>query len=190
MQNSYSGMMTFNKNIGIGVGVGIGVIGLVALIVKEKGHLSDFLPVFKNFFGGTAYLSGYPRGVRNNNPGNVEMTRNLWKGEIPHLQNTDGRFKQFYNYVYGIRAAILNIKAYFDKGVMTPKQIISRWAPPGENNTENYIRFVSNYIRIPENNPVQFEKYTIQKLVEAIIIKENGKLYMIKEDFNKAWQLT
>ncbi len=181
--------MTFNKNIGLGVGIGVGVIGLVALIIKEKDHLVDFLPVFQNFFGGPDILVGYPRGIRNNNPGNIEKSYTLWKGEIPHLKNTDGRFKQFYNYAYGVRAAILNVKAYAKKGFTTPRQIINRWAPPGENNTENYIRFVSGYTGIPENTPVPYEKQTIQKLIEAIIIKENGKLYLNQTDFDKAWQL-
>ncbi len=181
--------MTFSKNIGLGVGIGVGVIGLVALIVKEKDHLADFLPVFSNFFGGSEVLVGYPRGIRNNNPGNIEKTTTLWRGEMPHFQNTDGRFKQFYNYAYGLRAAILNIKAYFKKGYITPRQIINRWAPPGENNTDNYIRFVSKYTGVPENTPVPFEKQTIQKLIEAIIIKENGKLYLNQTDFDQAWRL-
>ena len=179
--------MIFSKNIGIGVGFGVGLIGLIALIIKEKDHLAEFLPVFQNYFGNSEMLTGYPRGIRNNNPGNIEMTKTLWKGEVPQYQNSDGRFKQFYNYAYGVRAAILNIKAYFNKGIKTPRQIINRWAPPGENNTENYVRFVSNYIGIPENSPIQYEKSTIQKLIEAIIIKENGKLYLNQSDFDKAW---
>lgn len=181
--------MIFNKNIGIGLGLGVGVIGLVALIVKEKDHIENFLPVFQNFFGGSDVLMGYPRGIRNNNPGNIEITTTLWKGEIPQFQNSDGRFKQFYSYAYGIRAAILNIKAYFNRDITTPRQIISRWAPPGGNNTENYIRFVANYIGIPESTSVPFKKHTIQKLIEAIIIKENGNLYMNQNDFDKAWGL-
>ena len=179
--------MIFNKNILIGTGIGVGVLGLVALAIKEREHLADFLPVFQNYLGGKERLSGYPRGIRNNNPGNIEMTRTLWRGEMPHFQNTDGRFKQFYNYVYGVRAALLNVKAYLKKGYKTPRQIINRWAPPGENNTENYIRFVTNYIGIPENSPVPYEKQIMQKLIEAIIIKENGKLYLSQTDFDKAW---
>lgn len=181
--------MIFNKNIGLGVGIGIGVIGLVALIVKEKDRLDDFLPVFRNFFGGNASLTGYPRGVRNNNPGNIEMTGSLWKGEIPHAQNTDGRFKQFYNYIYGIRAAILNLQSYYKDGYRTIRQMITRWAPPKENNTEGYIRFVSGYTGIGENAPVSDNRQVMKKLVEAIIIKENGRLYMGDDDFEKAWRL-
>lgn len=179
--------MIFNKNILIGAGIGLGVIGLVGIAVKEKEHLTDLLPIFKNYFGGKNVLIGYPRGVRNNNPGNIEKTKSLWRGEMPHSQNTDGRFKQFYNYIYGVRAAILNIKAYMKKGYKTPRQIINRWAPPGENNSENYIRYVSNYTGVPENSPVPYEKHTMQKLIEAIIIKENGKLYLTQTIFDKAW---
>ena len=171
----------------VGIATGLGLIGLTVLAFKERDRLDDFLPVFRNFFGGKDVLTGFPRGIRNNNPGNIEMTRTLWRGEIPHFQNTDGRFKQFFSYMHGIRAAILNIRAYMKKGYMTPRQIIGRWAPPGENNTENYIRYVANYTGVPENSPVPYEKGKIQKLVEAIIIKENGKLYLTQAEFDKAW---
>lgn len=174
----------------VGIATGLGLIGLTVLAIKERDRLDDFLPVFRNFFGGSEVLVGFPRGIRNNNPGNIEKTTTLWKGEIPQFKNTDGRFKQFYNYIYGVRAIILNIKAYFRKGIKTPRQVISRWAPPGENNTDNYIRFVSSYIGVPENLPIPFEKSTIKKLIEAIIIKENGRLYLNQNDFDKAWQLT
>lgn len=181
--------MNFNKNIVIGTGIGVGVIGLVFLLIKEKDLIKDFMPVFRNFFGETIFLTGYPKGVRNNNPGNIEMTKTLWKGEIPHTQNTDGRFKQFYNYAYGIRAAILNIKAYYNKGYRTIKQIINRWAPPGENNTNAYTSYVSGYTGIPDNIPIQYNKQTVKRIIEAIIIKENGRLYMSDNDFEKAWSL-
>jgi hypothetical protein len=173
----------------VGITAGLGVVGLVALIVKEKDRLEDFLPVFRNFFGGNTFLTGYPRGIKNNNPGNIEMTKTLWKGEISFVQNTDGRFKQFYHFTYGIRAAILNLKSYYNDGYRTIRQMISRWAPPKENNTEGYIRFVSGYTGIAENTPVAYNMQTIKKLVEAIIIKENGRLYMGDNDFELAWRL-
>ena len=182
-------MKIFNRNTGIGLGIGIGIIGLTALLIREKEGLLVVFPVFTNFFGGASLLSGYPRGIRNNNPGNIELTQSLWKGEIPQLQNTDGRFKQFYSYTYGVRAAIINLRSYFKKGICTPRQIISRWAPPLENNTEGYIRFVAEYIGKDENTTLRFEKHVIQKLIEAIIIKENGKLYLNKKDFDKAWEM-
>jgi hypothetical protein len=181
--------VTSNRNIAIGVGIGIGVISLVAILVKDKNKNGKFLNVFNNFYGGTNFLTGYPKGVRNNNPGNIEKTKGLWKGEIPHQQNTDSRFKQFYNYVYGIRALIINIKSYYKKGFRTIRQIINRWAPPGENNTELYIKYVSGYTGVSENIPIHYNKQTIKRLVEAIIIKENGRLYMSDNDFEKAWRL-
>jgi len=35
------------------------------------------------------------RGLRNNNPGNLEKRSTPWQGKVPHSQNTDGRFEQF-----------------------------------------------------------------------------------------------
>lgn len=171
-------------DIAIGIATGLGLIGMVALLSKK-----GYLPGFSNFFGSTKFLFGYPRGVRNNNPGNIEMTKTLWKGEIPHHQNTDGRFKQFYSYTYGVRAAIINLKSYYNKGYRTIRQIISRWAPPNENKTERYIQNVVRSSGIPDNTPIVFNKQTIKKLVKAIIMQENGKLYITDEDFDKAWNL-
>ena len=181
--------MTSSKNIALGVGLGLGLTGLIFIIMRKKDNLNKVITGFTNYMGGSQFLTGYPRGVRNNNPGNIEMTSTLWKGEITKDQNTDGRFKQFYNYTWGVRAVILNIKSYLGKGYKTPRQIINRWAPPGENNTENYIKYVAKYMGISENSPVSFEKESIRKLVEAIIIKENGKLYLSQGVYDNAWSL-
>jgi len=173
-------------NIIIGISAGLGLIGAIVLLMKSK---RGFLPGFKNYFGSSIFLLGYPRGIRNNNPGNIELTSQLWKGEIPHSHNTDKRFKQFFDYTFGVRAAIINLLSYYKNGYRTIRQIITRWAPPGENNTERYIKNVVKYTGIAENIPVKNDKQTIEKLVKAIIIQENGRLYMTDDDFNKAWSL-
>ncbi|MCA9329527.1 hypothetical protein KDA11_02695, partial [Candidatus Saccharibacteria bacterium] len=36
---------------------------------------------------------GTPRGIRNNNPGNIRISNNQWRGKIPVSQNTDGSFE-------------------------------------------------------------------------------------------------
>ena len=44
------------------------------------------------------------RGLRNNNPGNIRLSRTLWQGEIRPSQ--DRSFCQFRTMAYGYRALI------------------------------------------------------------------------------------
>ena len=94
------------------------------------------------------------RGYLNNNPGNMDRSDPPWNGEIRNVadcQNdvqraelTHGRFCVFADPVHGIRAMAKNLEAYYDRlGLRTIRQIINRWAPPNENNTEGYISRVA-----------------------------------------------
>ncbi|MEO6498293.1 MAG: hypothetical protein ABIN95_04740, partial [Mucilaginibacter sp.] len=70
--------------------------------------------------------SGLPRGMKNNNPGNIRRGATAWQGKIPLGQNTDGAFEQFTTYVYGIRAMIKNLLSYYRDGLNTVERIIYR----------------------------------------------------------------
>lgn len=82
-----------------------------------------------------------PRGVRNNNPLNIRKGNN-WIGER-HPQ-TDSEYEEFNTLEDGFRAAFIIIRNYLKKSpaIDTPRSIISRWAPPSENNTTAYLDFV------------------------------------------------
>ena len=83
-----------------------------------------------------------PRGIRNNNPGNLRRNGDPWQG-LAERQG-DVEFFTFKSAIYGIRALARTLIAYQDKhGLRTIRQIISRWAPPNENNTNAYIRAVA-----------------------------------------------
>ena len=88
-----------------------------------------------------------PRGIRNNNPLNIRKGNN-WKGERPN--QTDPAFEEFESMEYGIRAAIKLIrnkiqgKGKGHRPLCTIRTLVSSWAPPCENKTEAYIRFVSS----------------------------------------------
>lgn len=78
-----------------------------------------------------------PRGIRNNNPGNIEWIEDLahrWRGMI----SKDGRYGVFDTAANGIRAIGGELKASIRKG-QTLGQAITEWAPPPENNTAAYI---------------------------------------------------
>lgn len=113
-----------------------------------------------------------PRGIRNNNPGNLENNGIQWKG-LSSTQ-TDSRFYQFTDPRYGIRALARVLKTYERQyGLNTVEGIINRWAPPHENNTDSYIDHVASVLGVKRNQSFDVSQNLVQ-LAEAIIIHENG----------------
>ena len=87
------------------------------------------------------------RGLRNNNPGNIRNSNDLFLGEI--RPSTDRSFKQFETMPYGYRAMFICLATYFNKyGRDTIDKIIKAWAPPSENDTEKYIATVESFTGI------------------------------------------
>jgi len=114
------------------------------------------------------------RGIRNNNPGNIRRTSDRWKGLRP--VQTDPEFFQFSSPVYGIRAVARLVRNYCRKyGLCTIREIITRYAPASENDTESYIRSVSESMGVDPDVPLNlaYDEETAN-LVSAIIRHENG----------------
>lgn len=117
--------------------------------------------------------SGNARGVRNNNPGNIRKSKDVWVGQT----GNDGAFVTFATPAHGIRATGRNLLSYARQGYVTPEQIITRWAPPeDDNDTEGYIKFVSEYLNVPRDTRLDLtDLNTLTRLSMAIMIKENGQ---------------
>lgn len=83
------------------------------------------------------------RGLRNCNPLNIRRVAGThWKGEIVGSVE-DKEFCQFTTLEHGIRAAYQILDTYRRKyKAVCIEDIISRWAPPSENDTRAYIRSV------------------------------------------------
>lgn len=78
-------------------------------------------------------------GYLNCNPCNIRFSPlNNWKGQI----GTRMGFVVFDSFENGFRAAMKLIHNYTKCNYDTIEDIISRWAPPSENNTTNYINYV------------------------------------------------
>lgn len=135
--------------------------------------------------------SGLPKGMRNNNPGNIRVSGNPWQGKIPLSQNTDGAFEQFTAYVWGIRAMIKNLLSYYSSGTNTLQGIIYKWAPPSDNNdTAAYVAYVSNKTGFSPTQPIDLNNQTtMRKVVMAMTEVENGRPAVTTEQFNYAWNL-
>ena len=81
------------------------------------------------------------RSIINNNPLNIRRTTDRWRGMSS--TQTDAQFCQFDSMEWGIRAALCLLRSYASKHhCYTIHDIIHRWAPPQENDTRLYIRFV------------------------------------------------
>ena len=116
-----------------------------------------------------------PRGIRNNNPLNIERGQ-PWQGLRP--RQTDNRFCQFTSMEYGFRAGFKILQTYFKKRppLNTVRLIITRWAPPGENNTEAYINFVCTHGYLQPDELLKYkDKNKICRLVWAMAEMECGQ---------------
>ena len=118
--------------------------------------------------------SNTPRGIRNNNPLNIEA-RESWEGQT----GDDGRFIIFESALYGFRAAGRIMRTKARRGVRSIQAIISEWAPPKndagqvENHTENYINFVSSKTGIPASQQLSESDYPA--VLAAMVQMENGQ---------------
>jgi hypothetical protein len=115
-----------------------------------------------------------PRGVRNNNPGNIRLGQ-AWKGLA--LEQTDSAFCQFTSMAYGTRAIASIMYTYLRKyGLNTVNQIIHRWAPPEDlNDTSAYVAYVCGVLDVGPDEPIDVtNKDVMAKLIRAIVTQENG----------------
>lgn len=121
-----------------------------------------------------------PRGIRNNNPGNIDHNpANSWQGlATPPIEQgvPSPRFARFVAPEWGIRAIARLLITYQEKHrLSTVRGLINRWAPPRENNTEGYIQAVSRRIGVAPDEPVNVREHAVMReLVLAIIRHENG----------------
>ena len=125
--------------------------------------------------GAVMVATNLPRGIRNNNPGNIKELRGdstLWQGE--RATDDDAVMEEFNTMADGIRAlgkVLLNYQKVH--GLNTVRGIIGRWAPTSENNTGAYVAAVAGKLGVTPDQPIEVRLY-LQKLVKAICEHENG----------------
>mgnify|MGYP000954872012 FL=1 len=114
-----------------------------------------------------------PRGVRNNNPGNIDFNpANKWQGRV--LPSRDPRFETFETPEMGIRALARLLITYQDKhGLDTVAEYFARYAPSGENDTPAYVTRVCRDLGVEPDEAIDVHEYaTMRALVVAIIAHE------------------
>ncbi|NHQ98148.1 internal virion protein D [Escherichia coli] len=114
------------------------------------------------------------RGIRNNNPGNIRVSKDQWEG----MTGDDGAFVTFDSPESGVRALGKNLLSYGRQGYDSIEKIINRWAPPNENDTQAYIDSVVAATGIPATQSLDLSNPdTLSSLVQAISFHETGSRY-------------
>jgi len=112
-----------------------------------------------------------PRGIRNNNPGNIIETGIKWKGRI----GDDGRFVTFDTPLNGIRALFKILRSYHERhGIKTIYGMIQRYAPKHENPTSSYTEYVAGEMGVSSTAVLELDWEQYIELANAIIAFENG----------------
>lgn len=138
----------------------------VAMDIPGVGGLQGY----SNNVNRSAYL---PRGIRNNNPGNLNFAGQ--KGAT--LENgPDARFARFPTMLEGIAALDRQVMLYLKRGKNTIDQIIDIYAPSSDgNNTSAYKSYLSKYTGLGINERIDGANLqTMRKLIQGIINHENG----------------
>ena len=126
-----------------------------------------------------------PKGIRRNNPGNLEWG-SPWQGLAAKGDYPEDRFAAFVDPAYGIRAIAVTLITYQDKRkakdgsrIDSVREVIERWAPSSDNNdVPAYAKSVAALLDgvgpndevLDMHNPVH-----LRALVEGIIRHENGR---------------
>ncbi|MBV8159139.1 MAG: hypothetical protein JO278_15875 [Dyella sp.] len=114
-----------------------------------------------------------PRGIRNNNPGNLNY---VGQAGATREDDPNGRFAVFQSAEDGLRALSDQLRRYAQRGINSVRAIISRFAPPSENNTQAYIGSVSRRLGVESNAALDLnDPRLMHGLMDAIIRVENGR---------------
>ena len=101
-----------------------------------------------------------PAPIRNNNPGAL----------MP-----GGKLAQYKTPEEGLAAIDKNLASYGKKGVSTLADVISKWAPPNENDTNAYIAHVAKVTGLNPNQKLDLSNPLIRHQISAgIVQQENG----------------
>jgi hypothetical protein len=113
-----------------------------------------------------------PRGIRNFNPGNLNFAN---QSGATLEAGPGGRFAVFRTMEEGIKALAQQLQRYGSRGVDTIRSIISKFAPPNENNTKAYIDSVVKKLGVGAEEHLNLKDPAVLKaLISAITTVEVG----------------
>lgn len=114
------------------------------------------------------------RGLTNCNPGNIRLSAMRYKGEI--RPSRDPEFRCFETMAFGYRAMFVLLHTYARRHrCRTLRHMIERYAPPSENPTDDYLRFVAHRSAVGADDEVDtLDRETMTAIAAAMSAFENG----------------
>jgi hypothetical protein len=119
-----------------------------------------------------------PRGIRNNNPGNIERNSIAWQGSIPADQVQavlgipyDSTFEQYDTPANGVRAIGHVLRSKQARGLTTVDSIIRDYSKTDQ---DAYVAFVSQQLGVNSDQDVDVTN-VLPAFAAAIIQQENGQ---------------
>ncbi|HCD7173216.1 hypothetical protein K9J15_03460 [Enterobacter cloacae] len=136
---------------------------------------------------GDGYKSA-PRGIRNNNPGNLNY---VGQAGATMEGGEGGRFAVFESMQHGIAALYKQLQLYFKRGINTLSSIVKTYAPASDNNNvDAYISALTKATGKGANEVLDSgDTATIARLMKGIVDHENGKGYISSSDIMGGIQL-
>jgi hypothetical protein len=109
------------------------------------------------------------RGIRNNNPTNLEDAGIAWQG----MTGTDGPYCVFDTMENGIRAAAINLRNYWRlHGINTVDGIVRRWSATDQ---DAYVSNVSRWLGVDPQDALDMEDAGVRtQVLQAMTRQEEG----------------
>lgn len=127
-----------------------------------------------------AKIENLSRGIRNNNPFNIEVSsKNYWQGLAS--SSTDGRFCQFIDIDFGLRAGIVLLRNYINiHGLYSITGIIDRFAPASENGISSYRHYCEYVKLVVGDDLVDFDERFFRLCKSILWYESNYRLTFLE----------
>lgn len=122
-------------------------------------------------------LLGAPRGIRNNNPGNIRRNNVNWQGALSRAAvdqaglEWDDTFVQFDTPANGVRAIGHILMSYQARNLVSVDSIIRTWSATDQ---DAYVANVSDALQVQPDDVIDVQA-SLPQLATAIIQQENGQ---------------
>lgn len=129
-----------------------------------------------------------PRGIRNNNPGNLNFAG---QAGAQKEEGPNGRFAVFQSMTAGVAALYRQIQLYAARGINTISKIVNKYAPAADNNDVGaYIKALMGATGKDANEALDTsDTQTMMSLLRGIINHENGKGHVSDDQILKGMQV-
>lgn len=187
-----SALMMILGKAGLVGAVGAASYGLATMLGADKlgswlgGKAFDLFGPSYNPNGGSRTASGrvtggapasaaggrMTRGMRNNNPGNLN-----YAGQEGATKESGpgGRFAVFQSMEHGVVALAKQLQLYASRGNDTVRGIISKYAPESENNTAAYIASMTKRMGVGPDQKLDLNNINVlREVIAGISTVENG----------------